>query len=78
VIAEGFIESWPRLLEMICWSIWSGIDRRFILYFLPSTLGQRLLSRELWPTGKLVDGIASHLTAKCNGNIHDNGIVNGT
>jgi hypothetical protein len=77
VVASRFIETGFEFLDLMDSSIWSGLGRRFVQEVVPSGSDDRVLIREtrFRPDGKSLDGIISHLTSKCGGNVHDNGVV---
>jgi hypothetical protein len=58
-------------------SIWLSLGRRFVEEVVPSGNDDRvMLHRTPFALdGKSLDGIISHLTSKCDGNVHDNGMM---
>jgi hypothetical protein len=76
-VASRFIEAGLEFVDLIDSSIWLSLGRRFVQEVVPSGNDDRVMLHEtrFAPDGKSLDGIISHLTSKCGGNVHNNGII---
>jgi hypothetical protein len=73
MVASRFIEASCEFLDLMDSSIWSSLGRRFVQEAVSSGSDDRVMIRgaRFGSDGKSLDGVISHLTSKCGGNVHD-------
>jgi hypothetical protein len=76
-IATQFISNGSDFVDLIDSSVWMNFGRRFIEGFSNDQLNCRFLreGKTFCPNGKSFDGMIEYLTAKCGGNVHDQGLI---
>jgi hypothetical protein len=81
VSVEGmgsFIDNGAQYLDRLNPRIWASIGRRLVLPVAPETSNNRIPNREITFTPNFdapMNGIISYLASKCNGNVHEKGII---